>query len=126
MGGDEQSVCRVLVVDDEPDLRVLVRIQLEQRGYVVVAEAADGVEALEVFAVHQPDAVIIDLTMPRLGGVEVARRLRPHTNVAMVGFSAAPTTDDERELLRLGVPVVTKSAGFDVLARVLGALVHAA
>src|SRR5438067_13833566 len=100
--------CRVLVVDDEPDIRLLLRVVLEEKGYSVVAEAVDGVDALQQFSQHTPDAVVVDLSMPNLGGVEVIRRLRLTASTPMVGYSAAPSREDERALLALGVPLVTK------------------
>ena len=61
----------VVVCDDVPELRRLLREVLEQdEGMHVVGEAADGQEAVEVIERHQPDVVILDLSMPRLDGLE--------------------------------------------------------
>jgi CheY-like chemotaxis protein len=67
----------VLLVEDEPSLRRLARRILENGGYRVI-EAADGAEALEVATACEEriDALVTDVVMPRLGGVELARRLR--------------------------------------------------
>jgi CheY-like chemotaxis protein len=77
-GGVEEpgSGC-VLLVEDEPSLRRLARRILENGGYRVI-EAADGAEALEVATACEEriDALVTDVVMPRLGGVELARRLR--------------------------------------------------
>ncbi len=115
----------VLVVDDEPDIRVLLRVVLERQGYTVV-EAGDGLDALAQFALHRPDAMIVDLAMPNLGGVQVIKRLRSGSSIPMVGYSAAPSREDERALIALGVPLVTKDSGIDALLRVLETITNAA
>ena len=67
---------RILVVDDEPAVRESLRRALELEGYSVDL-AADGVEALERFGSNgEPDAVILDILMPRMDGLETCRRLR--------------------------------------------------
>ena len=65
----------VLIADDDPDIRMLVRLRLERSGYAVVA-ANDGLEALKLAMECRPDLVILDVTMPGLTGVEVTRELR--------------------------------------------------
>ena len=68
---------RVVIADDHAVVRQGIRIVLEEiPGLVVVAEASDGVEALELVAEHTPDLVVLDVTMPRKTGLEVARELR--------------------------------------------------
>src|SRR6185369_10386327 len=62
---------RVLVVDDEDDVRLLLRLQLETYGHSVTGEAADGQAALDLCRADPPDAVILDLLMPRMNGFEV-------------------------------------------------------
>ncbi|RMG91204.1 MAG: response regulator, partial [Candidatus Dadabacteria bacterium] len=59
---------RVLVVDDAVFMRRTLRDILEAAGHQVVAEAGDGVEALERYEEHRPDVVTLDLVMPRMGG----------------------------------------------------------
>lgn len=66
---------RILVVDDEPALRDSVARSLRFEGYNVVT-ASDGVEALEKLAEIRPDALVVDVMMPRLDGIEVCRRIR--------------------------------------------------
>ncbi len=65
----------VLIADDDPDIRMLVRLRLERSGYTVVA-ANDGLEALALAAECHPDLAILDVSMPGLSGVEVTRALR--------------------------------------------------
>lgn len=128
VGGRNEGGTRpsVVVVDDEPDMRLLLRVVLEQTGYEVVGEAADGVEALDCFDLLTPDSMVIDLSMPQMGGVELIKELRERSAIPVVGYSAAPTREDERQLLALGVPLVIKDAGVDALVRVLDAVTSAA
>lgn len=71
------TIIRVLVVDDHPPMRVgLVALIKSQPGMDVVAEAADGEEAIEVYEDVQPDVVLMDLRMPGMGGVEAILALR--------------------------------------------------
>jgi CheY-like chemotaxis protein len=67
--------CTVMVVDDEPDMRHLLRVTLENAGYGVV-EAAHGEAALEQVQRARPQLVITDRMMPRMNGVELIERLR--------------------------------------------------
>lgn len=66
---------RVLIADDEPLIRVDLKELLEGWGYLVVGEAKDGQEALDLLAQEKPDLVILDIKMPGLDGIEVAGRI---------------------------------------------------
>ncbi|MDQ3985583.1 MAG: response regulator [Actinomycetota bacterium] len=66
---------RVLLVDDEPDIRLLARIALQAEGHDVT-EAATGEEALELVETEDPDLVILDIRLPGLDGWEVLERVR--------------------------------------------------
>ncbi len=66
---------RILIAEDEPNLRDVLRFQLEAAGFEVI-EARDGQQALEYAWSQQPDLVLLDVMMPRLDGYEVCRRLR--------------------------------------------------
>jgi two-component system KDP operon response regulator KdpE len=66
---------RILIVDDEPQILRALRINLQARGYSVVA-AVDGAEALHAAATHRPDVVVLDLGLPYIDGVEVIHKLR--------------------------------------------------
>ncbi len=66
---------RVLVVDDDDSIRLVVRWQLEEEGYEVI-EAADGTSALAAVADRRPDLVVLDLSLPGIGGLDVLRLLR--------------------------------------------------
>ena len=68
---------RVLLADDHAIVRRGLRSLIEsQPGFKVVAEAADGLEALRLSEEHQPDAIILDVAMPKLNGIEVAERVQ--------------------------------------------------
>jgi CheY-like chemotaxis protein len=68
---------RIVVVDDNDDVRRLLRVQIERLdSYDVVGEAADGLEAIEVVAALQPDVVFLDLAMPVMDGMEALPHIR--------------------------------------------------
>ncbi|HEY1360574.1 MAG TPA: response regulator transcription factor [Thermoleophilaceae bacterium] len=66
---------RVLIADDQEMIRTGFRLILEQNRIDVVAEAADGIEAVEIARRARPDVVLMDVRMPRLDGIEATRRL---------------------------------------------------
>jgi signal transduction histidine kinase len=84
----------IVVVDDTPDIRLLLRVALESQGqFVVVAEAGDGRAAIELIAEHQPDAVLLDLAMPVMDGLEalpLIRQAAPDSKVIVLsGFDTS-------------------------------------
>jgi two-component system, OmpR family, KDP operon response regulator KdpE len=85
-----ESSTRVLIVDDDPHLRQLVRAALESELDVV--EAADGLEGIRAFHRQRPDLVVVDVEMPRLDGHELLRRIRElgDTPVILLGAVDAP------------------------------------
>ena len=86
---------RILAVDDEPDLRSLLKIMLERRGYEVT-EAATGQEAVEaVCRGEEFDLVIMDIMMPDLDGVEACRQIRAHSMVPVLFLSAKTHLQDK-------------------------------
>src|SRR5712671_5099039 len=66
---------RILTVDDNPIVRADLRLILEDAGFEVVPDARDGVEAVDLARRHKPDLVLIDLSLPRIDGVEATRRI---------------------------------------------------
>lgn len=93
---------RVLVVDDEDGVREVLSRFLAERGYIVDA-AEDGQQALEKILNAAPDIVFLDLKMPRLGGIDVLKRLREEgVNVAVITISGHADEDTALESLRLG------------------------
>jgi DNA-binding NarL/FixJ family response regulator len=95
-----------LIVDDEEDVRSLVRLVVEaaNEGLVVSGEAADGNEALEHWREHRPVAVILDQRMPGMSGLEVAQHmLAEHPGQAIILFSAFLDRATREEAKKLGV-----------------------
>lgn len=81
---------RVLLVDDTEDLRRLTALVLEQRGtYTVVAEAADGLEAVRQAHEHQPDLVVLDVSMPGMDGLQALPLIRAAAPAAVVVMLSA-------------------------------------
>jgi two-component system KDP operon response regulator KdpE len=117
---------RVLVVDDEPQIRRSLRVALRANGYEV-SEAAAGEAALDAAAAEPPELVILDLALPDIDGVEVCRRLREWTNVPVIVLSALG--DDEAKVRALDCGAddyVTKPFSLtELLARMRVALRHA-
>lgn len=72
---------KILVVDDDAGLRLLLRQMLEFRGFVVV-EAETGEEALQLVTQDVPDAIVLDVMMPGIDGLEVCRRVRSQPETA--------------------------------------------
>ncbi|WP_277608075.1 response regulator transcription factor [Streptomyces boncukensis] len=92
--GDKLGPMKVLIVDDEPAVRDALRRSLSFEGYET-EEAADGAEALEQAARHQPDLVILDVLMPRMDGLTAARRLRAEgQRVPVLMLTARDTVGD--------------------------------
>jgi DNA-binding response OmpR family regulator len=92
---------RILVVEDEPQLRALLRLYLERDGYLVV-EAGDGASALLAYDAESPDLVILDLMLPRMQGETVLEELRDRGSVPVLITSAKRTDADRIAGLRLG------------------------
>src|SRR3954451_11140787 len=87
--GGPVTALRVLIAEDETIIRLDLRTLLEEHGFVVCGEARDGVEAGELARELEPDVALLDVRMPRLDGIEAARRIyaeRPVTIVALTAF----------------------------------------
>ncbi len=95
------SGSRVLVVDDEPKIRTVLRGYLEADGFQV-REAADGEAALASVAADPPDLVILDVMLPGLDGIEVLRRLRAGSDVYVIMVTARAEEVDKLIGLAVG------------------------
>jgi response regulator NasT len=85
---------RTLLVDDVEDIRALLRILMEQDGrFDVVAEAADGEEAVAVARQHRPDLVIMDVQMPKLDGIAAASQIAGERIAPVVMLTAFSQRD---------------------------------
>lgn len=78
---------KILVVDDEKEIRNLIEIYLKNEGYTVL-KAGNGEEALEVLAKEEVQLMILDIMMPKMDGMEVCRRVREHLNIPILMLSA--------------------------------------
>jgi DNA-binding response OmpR family regulator len=92
---------RILLVDDEQAIQTLLSYPLRKDGYEVV-QASDGNEALERFAEGPYDLVVLDVTMPRLDGLEVCRRMRASSTVPIIMLTARAEEQDKVLGLELG------------------------
>ena len=114
----------VLVVDDELQIRRLLRLSLEASGYAV-SEAETGRLGLEQVAARQPDAVILDLGLPDMNGVEVVRRLREWSKVPVLVVTVLAAEADKIAALDAGADdYLTKPFGTGELAARLRALLR--
>lgn len=84
----------VVVADDDHAWRLLVRLLLEPKGYHVV-EASDGVDALSAVQMFGPQVLVLDLMMPRMGGLEVCQRLRAAGEHLLPWIIVMTATDDQ-------------------------------
>jgi two-component system KDP operon response regulator KdpE len=116
----------VLIVDDEPQIRRLLRVTLEANGYHVV-DAATGHDGIAQAAQRRPDVVVLDLGLPDIEGVEVLRRIREWSRVPIVILSVRDREDDKIAALDAGADdYVTKPFGTgEMLARLRVVLRHA-
>jgi class 3 adenylate cyclase len=101
--GTTQSLGFVLVVDDEEQNRSLLRDPLEARGYEI-AEAENGMRALEKIAARPPDVVLLDVMMPQMDGFEVCRRLKTDSKTAHIPILMVTALSDRKERL-MGIAV---------------------
>jgi two-component system response regulator MprA len=92
---------RVLVVEDDTDIAGVLRRSLDKEGYDVRV-AGDGETALDEAGVFEPDAVVLDLGLPKLDGVEVCRRLRTEGDVPILILTARDALDARVEGLDSG------------------------
>ncbi|AYV32623.1 response regulator transcription factor [Streptomyces sp. CJ_13] len=115
---------RVLVVDDEPQLARLLVMNLKARKYEVEC-AADGGEALDSVAACRPDAVLLDLGLPDMDGIQVIKSLRGWSQVPVLVVSARHGSSDKIQALDAGADdYITKPFSMDELLARLAAVVR--
>jgi CheY-like chemotaxis protein len=78
---------KVLTAEDDPIVRADLRLILEDAGFDVVPDARDGVEAVDLAREHRPDVILMDLSLPRLDGVEATRQILDERAVPIVAFT---------------------------------------
>ncbi len=118
---------RILVVDDEVEIVRALQRSLTAHGFEVFA-AYSGEEALEAVAHYRPDVMVLDLGLPGMSGLEVAREVRAQSNLPIIVLSVKDTERDKVQALDLGADdYVSKPFGVnEVLARIRVALRHSA
>ena len=89
----------ILVVDDDPVVRSLMRATLERDGFVVI-EAGDGVEGCRLYEEHRPDLLLVDLMMPHMDGYDLCRVLRSRPESVYVPIVVATSLDDLPSIAR--------------------------
>lgn len=102
---------RVLVVDDDADFRLLMKVQLEMiDGMTVVGVAGDGTEAVEFVRRTPPDAVVMDLLMPTMNGFEAIQVIREeHPDIGIVAYTAVAGNYARQQTAAMDVELVLKS-----------------
>lgn len=97
---------RVLIIDDEADIRAVVQGCLEEIAQWNVLTAKSGVEGLQLANTQQPDGILLDVSMPNMGGIEVLQQLRanPQTqSIPVVLLTAKATQEDRETYTQLGI-----------------------
>src|SRR4051812_13179945 len=109
----QSQPCRVLLVDDTPEIRLVLRTLLRVEGDLeVIAEARDGLEAVQLAEHHQPDVVVLDLAMPVLDGFEAIPRInRVSPGASIVMYSAHGSAETRAKALALGAHHFVQKGG---------------
>ena len=117
------TTAKILVVDDEPQIRRMLRTTLTASGYQI-ADARSGQEALEKFREYLPDLVVMDLNMPGMGGLDACREIRMSSDVPIIILTVRNAESDKVEALDAGADdYVCKPFGMqELLARIRAAL----
>ena len=110
---------KILIADDEAEIRDVLRLYLEKDGYEVI-EAADGMEALAVMKRDKPDLAVLDIMMPGVDGYRVLRNLRETSNIPVIILSARSSDSDKILGLDLGADdyIVKPFVPLEAVARV--------
>ncbi|MCC6158700.1 MAG: response regulator [Deltaproteobacteria bacterium] len=118
---------KLLVIEDDPQLRKLLRVSLPPNGYALI-EAETGAEGVRLAASHNPDLVILDLGLPDGDGVDVLRRIREWSRVPVIVLTARGRDEDKVTTLDAGADdYLTKPFSVpELLARIRVALRHVA
>lgn len=117
------NAATILVVDDEPQIRRVLRATLSSRGYVII-DAKTGEEAIELVRKDKPDLVLLDVNMPGMGGLEACREIRRGSNSPIIMLTVRNAERDKVAALDAGADdYVVKPFGIEeLLARVRAAL----
>ena len=114
---------KILIVDDEPQIRRVLRTTLTSQGYTV-AEARTGDEALEQIRVERPDLILLDVNMPGISGLETCREIRASSDIPIIMLTVRGTEKDKVQALDAGADdYVTKPfSSEELMARIRAGL----
>src|SRR5712675_3208030 len=117
------STATILIVDDEPQIRRVMRTTLSSNGYAVI-EARSGEEALEILRKERPELVLLDVNRPGIGGLEACREIRENSDVAIIILTVRNTEHDKVLALDSGADdfVVKPFSMEELLARIRASL----
>ena len=112
---------RALIVDDEPDMRLLMRCTLQlEPALQIMGEVGSGEEAIRAWQADRPDVIVMDLRMPGMSGLDAAEHiLRRHPLQAIVLFSACLDAADRLRAVRIGVRACLDKLDFGRLPEVV-------
>jgi two-component system, OmpR family, KDP operon response regulator KdpE len=118
---------KILIVDDEPQIRRVLRTTLTSHGYTV-AEARTGDEALEQIRSDRPDLILLDVNMPGISGLETCREIRGSSDIPIIMLTVRGTEKDKVQALDAGADdyVVKPFGSEELMARIRAGLRRAA
>src|SRR6202000_1308346 len=113
----------ILVIDDEPQIRRVMRTTLSSHGYVI-SEAMTGEEGVDAVRKNKPDLVLLDMNMPGIGGLEACKEIRESTDAPIIMLTVRNAERDKVAALDAGADdYVTKPFGIEeLLARIRAAM----
>ena len=89
---------KILIADDEANIRRILETRLRMQGYEVAA-AVDGAEAVELFRGFEPDLVVLDLMLPDMGGLEVCRQLKSRDDTKDIPIVMVTAKGEESDIV---------------------------
>lgn len=110
---------KILIADDESEIRDVLRLYLEQSGYEIF-EAKDGIQALEIFRKEKIDMALLDIMMPGIDGYRVLKNIREDSNIPVIMISAKTSESDRILGLDMGADdyIIKPFAPLEAVARV--------